>query len=91
MSKYKIIKTITLQTHHIPTGKTVHYQDDDEISGISQLQIIQYDNDHGYYLFYLDSEGKELTDTYHDTITQAMEQASFEFNVLPDEWVDITV
>jgi hypothetical protein len=52
----------------------------------SALAIAQLTGDPGFYLYYLDSSHKELTDTYHSTIEQAKEQASFEFGVEESDW-----
>jgi len=35
---------------------------------------------------YLDAEGNELTDTFHDTLDGALAQAEFEFGAKPNEW-----
>ena len=48
--------------------------------------IAQLSPDRGYYLLYLDEAGEEITDTYHDSLEQALDQAKWEFNVEPDEW-----
>jgi hypothetical protein len=50
------------------------------------LRIVHYDDAEGFYLFYCDAEGIELTDTFHDSVEAAKVQAQFEFNVRPDEW-----
>ncbi len=50
------------------------------------LRIVQYEGNDGVYLFYRDSDGVELTDTLHDSVEQAHEQARFEFNVDSTEW-----
>lgn len=48
--------------------------------------IAQLLPDPGYYLLYLDESGEEITDTYHDSLEKALDQAKWEFNVEPDEW-----
>ena len=40
----------------------------------------------GVLSLYLDAKGDELTDTYHDSLEEALAQANWEFNVDPDEW-----
>jgi hypothetical protein len=50
------------------------------------LRIVQYDDDGGFYLLYLDSDCVELTDTWHETLDDAKRQAEFEFGVQLDEW-----
>lgn len=77
---------VELRSDHQPTGKTRH-----ELNGVLLpppvlLRIVQYDGDPGYYLFYCDETGCEMTDTYHDSVEQAMAQANWEFNVKAEEW-----
>jgi len=50
------------------------------------LAIATYPGDAGYYLFYCDADGQELTDTWHETEDDALGQAEFEFRVQPHEW-----
>ena len=55
-----------------------------------RVRIARYANDPGFYLLYFDANGDEMTDTYHDSIEDAMAQADFEFEVRPDEWESVT-
>jgi len=82
---YKIVKEISLKSISA-TGKTKHFVGNREVETPSKLQIIQYPNDDGFYLFYLDDGAAILTDTYHNSVEGAMEQAQWEFNVRPEEW-----
>ena len=54
-----------------------------------ELRIVQYSSDPGFYLFYCDDCGSEMTDTYHDSIHDAMAQANWEFKVEKEDWEDI--
>jgi hypothetical protein len=85
---YKVLKRISLDGINT-TGKTKHYFGNEELPKPVELQIVQYDGDTGYYLFYLNKDGEEMTDTYHDTIEAAFRQAEWEFNIKQDEWVTI--
>jgi hypothetical protein len=67
-----------------PTGETRHVARGVELGPASALAIARYPDDEGYYLFYLDEAGVVITDTYHDSIEQAREQAAFEYEGL--EW-----
>ena len=40
----------------------------------------------GFYLLYFDRRHIEVTDTFHETVKGAMEQAEFEFGIKPSEW-----
>lgn len=50
------------------------------------LQIVQFLNDPGYYLYYLAEDRRVLTDTYHDSCDRAMAQAGREFTVTRNQW-----
>ncbi|WP_410810391.1 hypothetical protein [Micromonospora sp. 067-2] len=51
------------------------------------LRIVQYDGDEPQaYLFYCDDSGEEMTDTVHDSVADAMEQATAEFGVQRHYW-----
>lgn len=96
MSEYQIHRRIRLQPHHQPTGKTRHTSGTisengelirgPELPAPHALMIAQLSPDPGFYLLYLDESGEEITDTYHDTLENALDQATWEFNVEPDEW-----
>ncbi len=89
MNDYVILKSIVLGPHHLATGKTQHYQKEQELPPASTLKIATYEDTEGFYLLYLDANGNELTDTFHDTIEEAFSQAEWEYNVKPDEWETI--
>jgi hypothetical protein len=68
------------------TGFTVHRRSDEILPKPSTLAIAQVGSDPGYYLLYLDDEGEEMTDTYHETLDAAFDQAEAEFDVTKAEW-----
>jgi hypothetical protein len=86
-----VLARVRLGKNHRPTGRTKHFlglgSDQTEIAAPVELRITKYDDTDGFYLFYCDDDGTELTDTYHDTASDAMNQAEWEFNVRPDEWM----
>ena len=87
MDKYNIIREVILNTDHKPTGNTKHVVYGDEMQPPYKLQIIKYDGDEGFYLLYFGvSSSDELTDTYHDSIDSALQQAEWEYGVSPTEW-----
>jgi hypothetical protein len=79
-------REIILKPSHQPTGRTQHFRDGTTLPSPHRLRITSFEGDPGFYLLYLDEAGRELTDTYHDTLEQAFEQAQWEFGVLPTEW-----
>ena len=80
-----------LKENHIGTGKTKHLSYGKEVGRPHSLEIAKYEDDKGVYLFHIDEQGKELTDTYHDDIHDAMQQAKWEYGVKKSEWYDISL
>jgi len=95
-SDYMIHRRVILKPKHVPTGKTRHtvgtWSADEglvrgaELPSPHELVIAQLPPAQGYYLLYLDSSGNEITDTYHDSLEDALAQAKWEFNIELDEW-----
>ncbi|WP_218920252.1 hypothetical protein [Chondromyces crocatus] len=67
-------------------GKARHTRNGAILLSPAALSIVQYASDPGFYLLYVDAEGRELTDTYHDTLDGALSQAEWEFAVTPGQW-----
>ncbi len=86
MCDYKTLHRLRLSERHQPTGRTVHRLGTEELPAPASLSIVTLDGAEGYYLLYLGESGAELTDTFHESIAQAMKQAEHEFGVLPKDW-----
>ena len=78
------------------TGKTRHTIGaivDGEPTPIAELPIPEWveisEEDGAFYLFHLDTEGVCFADTWHQTLQEAKEQATFEFGITPDEWIEV--
>jgi len=67
-------------------SKTRHTVEGETRPDFASLKIIQIEGDNSYYLFYYDLKGTEITDTYHDTVDLALEQAKFEFGLNKTDW-----
>jgi hypothetical protein len=52
-----------------------------------RLEIVSYGPESGFYLLHLCADGTG-TDTWHQTIEEAFEQAAFEFQVSREDWHD---
>jgi len=85
-----ILSKVRLGPAHKPTGRTRHYLGDQELAPPSELQVVTYAEEPGYYLLYIDADGRELTDTYHDSLEIALQQAEWEFQVKQHEWEAVT-
>ncbi|GAB4093021.1 hypothetical protein [Flaviaesturariibacter terrae] len=86
IGKARTIAYLVLSDEFRGTGNTKHFIDGALVKSFASLAICQYLNDSGYYLFYCDSNWNALTDTYHDTIEGAVEQAEYEFRGSSSGW-----
>jgi hypothetical protein len=46
------------------------------------------EEDGAFYLFHLDADGVCFADTWHPTLDEAKQQASFEFGIEPEDWIE---
>jgi hypothetical protein len=83
-----VLRRLTLAARHRRTGNTRHYGPPGELPPPVELQIVRYSDALGYYLFYMNEEGVEQSDTWHETMDGAMDQAEFEFKVRRNDWSD---
>ena len=71
-----------------PSGKTKHVVDGVVVSRFASVAIAKYDGgSEGVYLFYCDDYWNVVTDTFHDDVVSAVQQAHFEFGLLSFEEV----
>jgi hypothetical protein len=92
---------VELLPQHKPTGFTRHSVADSEAElkaflageklpdvtlSFRRLEIESAGETTGFYLLYIDAKGDPVTDTWHETVEDAMDQAELEFGVTRDEW-----
>jgi hypothetical protein len=86
----QLLQEVALTAQHRPTGNTRHFRDGVLLSPPANLRIVRFADDPGFYLLYLDADGNEQTDTWHEDLAAAHRQAEFEFGVLDNEWTSVT-
>ncbi|WP_165074920.1 hypothetical protein [Paludisphaera rhizosphaerae] len=82
----KVILFTSIDRRHRPTGNCRQV-----VAGVLQgpaagLMICQYEGEKGYYLFGCDANWCAITDTYHQSIEEAMSQAEFEYEGVTETW-----
>jgi hypothetical protein len=87
MSEPTVVATIRLGTNHTSTGRTTHRSGVDTLPSPAELRIVKYAGDVGYLLLHLDDELNEITDTHHDSLESAFEQANWEFSIARSDWI----
>jgi hypothetical protein len=83
----KVIYYLPIEQRHKPTGNTEHIVAGRKVTNIAGLAICQYESDAGFYLFGCDSEWNSITDTVHESIEEAKDQAEFEFENTHQTWI----
>ena len=86
------IKKVMLTDRHLNPGRTKHTLIDGAgarpFPPFTSLAITQYGDGPGYYLIHV-CEDHTGTDTFHETLEDAIDQAEWEFEVRPEEWTDV--
>jgi hypothetical protein len=82
----KILFIAKSESGFVPTQATSHFIKGQKLTESAyELRIIQL-NENGFYLIRFDKHDKELTDTFHESVDEAMEQAKWEYDVESDAW-----
>ena len=99
-SMSRVIRRVSLLSRHTPTGAVKHsyftgFKEDADgnirldhsrpIPTPTSLAIVTF-GEHEFNLIHLDAEGREMTDTFHASVDDALEQALLEFMVQPEDW-----
>ena len=68
------------------TGNCLHLDQYGIIDPPQGLTIYYDEKEEAYYLFRCDSDWVSLSDTWHQTLEEALSQAEFEFQGITDAW-----
>ena len=82
----RVVQWTMIDERHRPTKNTRHI-----VAGVEQgpargLAICQHEGEDAYYLFGCDAEWNTLTDTWHQSLEEALEQAEFEYEGVSATW-----
>ena len=75
-----------IDERHTSTEACRHFVDGQLIGPAWGLAICQFDGDDGFYLFRCSDDFTPVTDTYHDSIEEAKEQAEAEYRGVSQTW-----
>ena len=84
-------KQVALNSEHKPTGFSRFFMNGKELPVPipKMMKIVQYIPDKGFYIYYVEQDGKRSSDQYFETEQAAMEKAYKEFGVKEEEWVSV--
>ena len=85
----RVLQFTPIDGRHRATGHTRHSVGAQPLAHVAALAIAQYDGDSGFYLFYCDAHWRVLTDTLHDSMSDAISQAEAEFTGTARTWVPL--
>jgi len=82
----KVVRWSAIDGRHRPTGGCRQI-----VAGVLQgqvagLAICQYEGQSAYYLFGCDPEWNTVTDTWHESLNDALEQAELEYEGVSGTW-----
>jgi hypothetical protein len=81
--EWMIVGSVDLLAHHWPS-KTGHTINGVQCEPFTRLEIATF-GQMGFYLLHVCADGRG-TDTFHETLADALDQAKFEFGVERAEW-----
>ena len=83
----KVVCYSAIDTRHCHTGKTRHTVRGVLLGSAAGLAICRYEKDEdSYYLFGCDGDWATLSDTCHESLEKAQEQAEFEYAGVSRTW-----
>jgi hypothetical protein len=82
----QVLRWSAIDERHRPSGGCRHI-----VAGVPQgpaigLAICRYDGESSFYLFGCDVEWAVVTDSWHETLEDAMAQAEFEYAGVSQTW-----
>jgi len=72
----------------VASGGTTHRIAGEVQADFSGLCIAQYPGEDNHYLFYCDSDWSVVTDTVHLNMSDAKQQAEYEYSGVSEHWID---
>ena len=85
----EILQYLIIDSSHKFTEQTKHYKKGELIKPMYALAICTYNEEEGFYLFGCNDEWESITDTFHDTVKDAMHQAEFEYSGTTNSWIKV--
>ena len=84
-SDFPLVCYTPIDWRHQPTGACTHTVGGEVLGPVAGLAVCT-DAGSGYYLFYCDAAWKPITDTWHPTLDEALDQAEFEYAGTATTW-----
>ena len=86
IDRARVARWSVIDGRHRPTGNCLQIVDGVSGGSAAGLAICQYEGETSYYLFGCDAAWNKVTDTWHGTLEEALEQAEFEYQGITATW-----
>ena len=83
----RVVCYTPIDERHTKTENTVHLASGHEIPDPKGLAICQYDGEEFFYLFGCNENWESQSDTWHETLDDAKDQAEFEYEGTSPTWI----
>jgi len=81
-----VIRWSVIDERHRPTSSCQQVVDGELQGPAAGLAICRHDDEEACYLFGCDEEWNAVTDTWHETLEKALQQAEFEYEGVSETW-----
>ena len=85
----KVVLYTKIDDRHKFTGNCRQIVAGELMGAAFGLTICQYEGEENFYLFGCDADWNTLTDTWHETLENAKEQAEFEYEGVTATWQNL--
>jgi len=82
----RVIRWSVIDQRHRPTSNCQKVVDGELQGPTAGLAICRHDGNEAYYLFGCDEQWNAVTDTWHETLEKALQQAEFEYEGVSATW-----
>jgi len=82
----KVVLYTPIDKRHRHTGNCKQIVAGELMGVAAGLAICQYEGEDSFYLFGCDENWETVTDTWHQTLEDAKEQAEFEYEGVSETW-----
>lgn len=83
----KVVLYTPIDNRHIFTKATKQIVAGKLMGKMKGLAICKYENEDAFYLFGCDEKWESVTDTWHQDIEDAKDQAEYEYKGTKDTWI----
>jgi hypothetical protein len=82
----QLVQWSFVDERHRPTGNCRQVISGAEQGPAAGLAICRFEDKEAFYLFGCDADWNPVSDTWHETLEKALDQAEFEYEGISDTW-----